>query len=186
MTAAIQSFDAFALLFIQAHLRTPFLNTVMVFSSELGNSGFIWILLGFILLIPKQTRRGAFLSLLCLLAAAVVNDLVLKLLAARPRPYATVRDLTILVAPLNSYSFPSGHASAGFAMALCLTLAFGKKGACAYLPAALIAFSRCYVGVHYPSDVLAGALVGTLTAYFFYRLLDRRLKMDFLSGKKAE
>ena len=71
-------------------------------------------------------------------------------------------------------------------MALALTLAFGRRGAYAYIPAVLIAFSRCYVGVHYPSDVIAGAVVGTLVSWGVYVLLEKYVKTDFIRKKKTE
>jgi len=180
---AIQSFDANALVYIQDFIRTPFLSAIMVFFSRIGDSGILWIVTGLVLLIPKMTRRGGFDVLVCLLAAFLINDYVLKLLVARIRPYDVINGLTILVPPESSFSFPSGHSSSSFAAALALTLAFRKKGALAYIPAVLIAFSRCYVGVHYPSDVIAGMLVGTLVSLAVYWLLRRYIKSDFIRKK---
>ena len=185
MIDIIQNFDTNALLYIQDFLRVPFLNAVMVFFSTIGNLGLLWIALGLALLIPKRTRRGAFDMLICLAVAYIVNDLIIKELVARARPYDTIESLKIVVNPLSSYSFPSGHANSSFASALALTLAFGKKGAWAYLPASLIAFSRCYVGVHYPSDVFTGMLVGTLVAFTAYKLLQKYVKTDFIKKPKS-
>lgn len=183
MIELIQNFDTSALLYIQDYLRSPILSAVMVFFSTIGNVGIIWIALGLSLLIPKRTRRGGFDLLICLAAAYIVNDLIIKEIVARVRPYDAIEGLTILVKPLSSFSFPSGHANSSFAAAMALTLAFGKKGAWAYIPAALIAFSRCYVGVHYPSDVLAGILVGTLVAWGTFLLLKKYVKTDFVRKK---
>jgi membrane-associated phospholipid phosphatase len=177
----IQSFDTSALLYIQDFLRTPALTAIMVFLSRIGDFGFVWIFIGFLLLIPAKTRRGAFDMLICLLAAYIINDLVLKFVFERIRPYEVINELKLLVPPESTYSFPSGHANSAFAAALALTLAFGRKGALAYIPAALIAASRCYVGVHYPSDVLAGMIVGTAVSLAVYLLLRRYVKTDFLS-----
>ena len=184
MIDIIQTFDTNALLFIQEYIRFPFLNAVMVFFSAIGNLGLLWIALGLALLIPKRTRRGGFDMLIWLAVAYIVNDLIIKELVARTRPYDAIESLNILVSPLSSYSFPSGHANSSFAAALALTLAFGRKGAWAYIPAALIAFSRCYVGVHYPSDVLAGMLVGTLVAFAVYKLLKKYVKTDLIKKPK--
>lgn len=173
MIDLIQSLDTNILMYIQDVLRTPWMTPVMVFFSLIGNLGLVWIVIGALLLIPKRTRRGGILTLICLLAAYLVNDHVLKELVARPRPYSTLTELEILVAQLSSTSFPSGHTNSSFAAALALTLAFGKRGALAYIPATLIALSRCYVGVHYPSDVLAGMIVGTLVAFVAFRLAER-------------
>lgn len=173
MLETIQSFDAGALLYIQDYLRCPLMNGIMVFITRLGNSGFIWILTGVVLLFPKKTRRGGVDLLICIAFAFVLNDLVLKPIIARPRPFESIESLRILITAPSSYSFPSGHANASFAAAYALTRAFGKKGAWAYVLAVLIAFSRCYVGVHYPSDVLAGMAVGTLCAALAYALSQR-------------
>ena len=186
MIEIIQNFDADALLYIQEFLRFPFLTAIMVFFSKIGDSGIVWIFTGLILLIPKRTRRGGFDVLMCLAVAYIINDLVIKELVARVRPYDTIESLKILVSPLTSFSFPSGHANSSFAAALALTLAFGKKGALAYIPAALIALSRCYVGVHYPSDVFAGIVVGTLISLSTYMLLKRFIKTDFTKHTEKE
>jgi len=185
MIGVIQNFDASALLFIQDSIRIPFLNSIMIFFSTIGNLGLLWIVLGFALLFPKRTRRGGVDMLMCLAAAYIINDLVIKELVARVRPYDTIEGLKILVNPLSSFSFPSGHANSSFAAAMSLTLAFGRKGAWAYIPASLIAFSRCYVGVHYPSDVFAGMIVGTLVALGVYMLLKKYVITDFVK-KRAE
>ena len=96
---------------------------------------------------------------------AVVTNLCLKDLVARIRPYDSVEGLVPLVARLKDYSFPSGHTCASFACAGVYYKAFpGKWGKAAMVLAVLIALSRLYVGVHYPTDVLAGALVGTFSA----------------------
>lgn len=182
---ALQSFDTAALLYIQDFIRTPILTAIMVFLSKLGNAGLIWIFTGLLLIISKRTRRGGFDLLICLIAAYIVNDLVIKELVARVRPYETIQGLSILVAPESSYSFPSGHTSSSFAAAFALTRAYGKKGALAYIPAVLIAVSRVYVGVHYPSDVLAGMIVGTVVALAVYMLLQKYVKTDFIRKNKS-
>lgn len=186
MMGAIQNFDASVLLYIQDYLRTPFWNTFFVIFSRLGDSGILWTALGLALLFPEKTRRHGFDVLLCLAAAFLISDCIIKPLVARPRPYNMIDGLTILVAPLSSYSFPSGHTNASFAAALALTLAFGKKGAWAYLFAALIAVSRLWVGVHYPTDVLCGALGGTLWAWFAWILSHKYIRADFLAPHGEE
>ena len=185
MIQSIQNLDTGALLYIQDFIRTPFLNAIMVFFSTIGNLGMLWIVLGLVLLIPKRTRRGGFDMLICLAVAYIINDLVIKEIVARLRPYDTIESLKILVSPLKSTSFPSGHANSSFAAAMTLTLAFGKRGAWAYIPAAMIAFSRCYVGVHYPSDVFAGMIVGTLVAFAVYMLLKKYVKTDLIKKPKT-
>ena len=184
MLATIISLDAAILLFLQNCVRTDILNPIMVCITHLGDAGILWILTGVILLIKPKTRRAGFDLLVCVALAFVFNDLIIKPLVARPRPFNTISDLTILVQAPTSYSFPSGHTNASFAAAYALTRSFGKKGAWAYLAAVLIAFSRCYVGVHYPSDVVAGMIVGTLAAMLAWYLSKKFIRTDFV--KKSE
>lgn len=175
MTAAIQALDESILLYIQAHIRCAALTPLMKVMSFLGNAGIGWIVLGVALLIYPKTRRAGLDLLLCLALASALNGLGLKNLVARPRPFLTMDDLTVLVSAPSGYSFPSGHSCAAFAAAYALARSF-RRGGWAYLPAALIALSRIYVGVHYPSDILVGALIGTLAAMVVYWLSHRVIK----------
>ncbi|MGI6029570.1 MAG: phosphatase PAP2 family protein [Candidatus Heteroscillospira sp.] len=160
----IQSFDENALLFIQEHLRFEPLTAVMRMFTRLGDAGIIWIILGIALLCFGATRRRGTVYLAALASTAVLNNLVLKPLIARPRPYSVLESLVVLTDKLSSWSFPSGHASASFAAATALTLLFPKKGAWSFIPAAMIALSRPYLGMHYLTDVLCGAALGAACA----------------------
>ncbi|MDD6189845.1 MAG: phosphatase PAP2 family protein [Clostridiales bacterium] len=144
------------------------------------NIGFIWIVLALVLLVRKKTRRHGIQLALCLIASLIVNNLILKNLVARPRPFTEVEGLTVMLsrfADAGSWSFPSGHAGSSFAAAYSLSKSFGKKGYPAWIAAALIAISRCYIGVHYPSDVICGALFGTLGAVAAVYLWSRCLPL---------
>ncbi len=170
MIEALTLFEQSILLFIQNNLRVDFLDPIVVFITRLGDTGVAWIALGVVLLFFKKTRRGGLIMLFCLAGAWLVNDFVLKPLIARVRPYDAIDTLTILVKAETSFSFPSGHTNASFASAIALTMVYGRKGAWAYLPATLIALSRLYVGVHYPTDVLGGMIVGTVVGFLVYKL----------------
>jgi undecaprenyl-diphosphatase len=160
----IQSIDNNILLFIQENLRSGFLNAVMLFFSGLGTAGLVWIAAGIAMIITKKYRRTGILLLVCLAVTWVLNDLVIKNLVQRPRPYVSLPGLEVLVPLRSDFSFPSGHSSTSFACAFVITRMNGRRWALAYIVAAMIALSRLFVGVHYPSDVLAGALFGTLSA----------------------
>ena len=162
MLETIQALDSALLLQVQDTVRTGFLSALLVPVSRAGDMGIFWIALCVLLLVLRRTRRGGALTLCGLAVEFAVCDLVLKRLVLRPRPYLVVQGLVCLVPPESSTSFPSGHAASSFVCAYLLTRIFGKKGALAYIPAALIAVSRVYVGVHYISDVLAGMALGTL------------------------
>ena len=179
MFSWISGLDEAILLFVQENIRTPALTFIMRLFSRIGDAGIGWIALGVLLLIFARTRRRGAVMLGALATEYVLCDLVIKKLVLRPRPYLVIQQLVLLVAQESSTSFPSGHSASSFTCAYMLTRLFGKKGAWAYLPASLIAISRIYVGVHYPSDVVAGVLFGTLVGVVMYPLLRR-----FLTPKK--
>jgi undecaprenyl-diphosphatase len=177
----IQNIDSAVVLFVQNNLRGGLLDAVMVFFTTLGNAGLIWIFSAFVLLFTKKHRYRGFLILMCVGVAFAVNNLLIKNLVMRPRPYETLTALTALVKYPVGYSFPSGHACSSFAAAFAVTRGYGKRGAWIYVVATIIAVSRVYVGVHYPTDVLVGAVIGTAAAAGTYVFADRHLKLpDFM------
>ena len=157
--------DGQLLINIQTFCIHDVLTPIVVFMTHLGDMGFIWIVLSIILLIPKKTRRTGLLALIALVITFLIGNVVLKNWIARPRPYEVFEDVRRLIEAQSDYSFPSGHTSASFAVGVvyCRTLPIGY-GILAMILAVSISLSRLYVGVHYPSDVLGGALLGTLVA----------------------
>lgn len=163
---ALLNLDGGILLFLQDAVRNPVLNPIMTVITSLGNAGIIWILLTAALLIPKKTRKIGCMSACALLVSLLFNNILLKNLVARVRPYNAIEALIPIISKPSEYSFPSGHAGSSFASAWVLYRKLPKKyGIWAAILAALISFSRLYVGVHYPSDVLAGILVGIGCSY---------------------
>lgn len=147
-------------------LRTPVGDTVMCFITRLGDAGAIWILTAVILTaIPKTRKSGV------ILAAALCIDIVLcngilKHLFARVRPCDINTSVQLLVARPTDFSFPSGHTAASFAAAAALFWAGERKlWKPALVLACLIAWSRLYLYVHYPTDILGGVLVGITAGY---------------------
>ena len=163
---ALLAADGGLLLTIQNSIRTPWLNGPVEAITHLGDHGYLWVALTLVLLIIPKTRRIGLASLLSLVICYVTGNLILKNLIARTRPYEVVEGLKLLVKPEPSFSFPSGHASNGFASAWAIYRTVGKKrwGALALVAAGLIALTRLYVGVHYPTDVVAGVILGILAA----------------------
>lgn len=177
LIAPILAVDGKLLLLIQEYIRQPFLNDIMIFITKLGDKGIIWIIIGVILLFPRKTRRVALLSLVSLLCAHLLCNEVLKDYVARIRPYEVIEGLSILIGPQTDYSFPSGHAMCSFAAAIVYFRHQRRRlGVPMLVLAILIAFSRLYVGVHYPSDVVIGALLGTIIAAFFVVIFGKRNK----------
>ncbi|MCD8337033.1 MAG: phosphatase PAP2 family protein [Lachnospiraceae bacterium] len=153
--------EADILLFIQENIRNPFLNPVFKAITHLGDGGFFWIALTVFLLCFPKTRRAGIYSVCALLGSLLVNNLILKNLVNRTRPYEVIEGLVCLVAPAKDASFPSGHTGASFASAVAVYRQLPKRyGVLLLILAALIAFSRLYVGIHYPTDVLGGLVTG--------------------------
>ena len=166
--------DGQILLWIQEYIRVPFFTAFFTNYTHLGDHGIIWIVLGLLLLVPKKTRKAGVLVLASLLGSLLVNNICLKNLVARTRPYEVLDELKLLIEAQWDYSFPSGHTGSSFAAAMAMYLTLPKKyGILALVGATLMGLSRLYVGVHYPTDVLAGMLTGILIAVAVNFLLEK-------------
>ena len=164
---ALAQLDGNILLFIQEYVRLDWMTPIWTAITSLANDGWFWIVLSIILLIPKKTRKAGIAALLALLINLFFTNIALKNLVARTRPYDVIKGLEVLIDKLSSFSFPSGHTACSFAAAFAYYKCLPKKkwGIAALVLAGLIGFSRLYVGVHYPTDVLGGAAVGMLAAW---------------------
>ena len=170
-------------------LHTPILDKIMTSITKLGDAGIFWIILTLLfLIIPKMRKTGI------IMAAALIMDLLIcnvavKNLVARTRPY-DVNSVQLLVAKLHDYSFPSGHTAASFASVTALYLAGEKKlWKPALVLACLIAVSRLYLYVHYPTDVLGGMVFGILAGfagYWIVKLLEAKLSGRKNAGKQKQ
>lgn len=171
-------------------IMNPVLNTIMSFITHLGDTpGIIWWVLGICLLIPKKTRKLGILMFAGLIVSSAINNLCLKEFIERPRPYNL--DPTVwtnagytyewpgLVKQSSSWSFPSGHTSSSVGAAFALLLGCRKKelgvGIPAFILSLVIGFSRIYVHIHYPTDVIVGALVGLVSGVLVYFLCEKLL-----------
>jgi undecaprenyl-diphosphatase len=128
--------------------------------TTLCNNGEIWIVCGVILLFFKKYRRYGIFVLVAMLLGSLIGNEILKPLIARARPCHIDTAIELLVERPTSFSFPSGHTCSSAVAATVLTMANKKFGYAVIPVAALIAFSRLYVFVHFPTDVLAGAILG--------------------------
>lgn len=158
--------DGKILLFIQEYVRIAWLTPVMKFITSLGDRGMIWIVLAAILLCTKQYRKTGTAMAVALLIGFLATNLILKNLVLRVRPYDAVIGLHALIGPLRDSSFPSGHTTSAIAAGFVMLKGTPRYlGISAFVLAVLIAFSRLYLGVHYPTDVLVGALIGLFAAF---------------------
>ena len=174
----MNEFEIKILDFIQEHLRCGFLDNIMVLLTRLADDGIVWIVLAISLLCFKQTRKMGITLCLALLINLLICNITLKPLVARIRPFDFAEEIQLIISKPSDFSFPSGHTSASFAGAAAV-FAYNKKyGTLALVFASLIAFSRLYLYVHFPSDVLAGALVGAMCAvasFFIVKTISKKL-----------
>ena len=171
----IQELDFRILNWIQANLRTPWMDWLMPRITALGNAGIIWILLVVFFLLRRPTRRWGTAMAVGLLGSVLVCNLVLKHAVARPRPCWINREIALLIAVPRDYSFPSGHTTAGIISSVVLLRCHRTVGLCALTLAVLVAFSRLYLYVHFPTDVLGGALIGAVVGFAAVELCERVL-----------
>lgn len=174
----------FAILdWIQENMRNPTLDLLMPAITALGNSGLIWLLLaGVLLLTPKHRRAGAAV-LAGLVLEIICCNMVLKPLVARVRPCDVNTAVQLLIARPDDFSFPSGHTGASFAAAAALFADRNRLWIPSLILALLIAFSRLYLYVHYPTDILAGAAIGMMAGWAGRQAVDILWKRKRRLGK---
>lgn len=154
--------------------HTPMGDTLMTFITSLGDAGKIWIILTIILLVMPKTRKTGVVMAIALILDLILCNGILKNLVARTRPFDVNTSVQLLIAKPHDYSFPSGHTAASFAAVAALYFA-GEKKMCApaLVLAVLIACSRMYLYVHYPTDILGGMAVGILCGYLANKVVQR-------------
>ena len=184
-----EHFDLPILDWMAAHLRCGILDFLMPIITLLGDAGIFWIAASVVLLcIPKYRKAGLGMAI-SLLIGVVLCNITLKPLVGRIRPYDYQlqhfgKTIELLVATPHDFSFPSGHTIASFEAAVALTVRHKKLGAAALVLAVLIAFSRMYLYVHYPTDVLASVILGTGIAFLGCFLAEKLY--GFLAKKFAK
>lgn len=157
-------------------LHNSLLDAVMVFLSLLGDNGLIWLAISIVMLFFKKTRRCGLTIMGAMALSFLLGNLLIKNLVARPRPFTVDTSVALLIPIPGEYSFPSGHTLHGFAAATVIFLHFKKAGIAALLLACVIAFSRMYLFVHYPTDILGGILLGVLDAVIVFVIVKKALK----------
>lgn len=180
----------FAILdFFNTYIKNDFLDILVPFITSLGNGGFIWIVITIILLVMKKTRKIGFYMALSLIFSLIVCNLTLKPIFARTRPFEINKDITLLIKKPTDFSFPSGHTASSFAAATAFLMGNIKKnGEKKYLAnkkyvfliffvAIVIAISRLYLYVHFPSDVFIALVLGTFLGYLASKVCDKIYKI---------
>ena len=165
-----ENFDLPILDWIADHLHCGFLDKVMPLITLLGDAGIFWIAIAVVLLFFPKTRKMGLSMGAALLLGVVICNIIMKPAFARIRPYDYQlehfgKTIQLLVAAQHDFSFPSGHTIASFAAATAILLHNRKLGIVAMILAVLISFSRLYLYVHYPTDVLTSVVLGFAIAF---------------------
>lgn len=166
-------------------LHADWLNPVMIFLSAIGEVGLVWILISIVLALVPRTRRCGLSMMAAMALSFLLGNVLLKNLIARPRPCIVDTSVTMLVPVPAEYSFPSGHSLNGFTAAVTMFLYYRRPGVAALALASVIAFSRMYLFVHYPTDILAGIALGILDACLVVWLLRKKVWKSASGVNKA-
>ena len=171
------SFDLPILDWIQANIANDFLDFLMPIITAFGNGGIFWMACAALMLISPKTRKTGIAMAIALILGLIVCNLLLKPLINRPRPFKVQADMGVIINLLikepGPHSFPSGHTIASFEAGVAMLLGNKKLGIPAFILAILIAFSRLYLYVHYPTDVIASIILGTLFAFIGHAVAKR-------------
>ena len=169
----ITEIDISILEWIRGNLYCDFLDAVMPVITFLGNGGWFWIAVAVLMLFFKRTRKTALMMGAALVLGLLVCNLFLKPVVARIRPYEVVDGIKLLIGEQSDFSFPSGHTTASFEGATVLMMRDKRFGIPAMVLAVLIAISRMYLYVHYPTDIIGGIVVGVACALLGYFVVDK-------------
>ena len=181
---ALVQFESSILLWIQEYLRSDFLDPIVKFITHSGDHGYLWIALLLILFCIPKTRRAALIGAATLILTFVITNLCLKPWIARTRPYEVIDGLTRIIEKQSDRSFPSGHTANSMAVGVSLWLISRKYEILGdkklYFPKSagwivlvwsiLVGLSRLYVGVHFPTDVLGGAIIAIADSLIVFSL----------------
>ncbi|MBM4157847.1 MAG: phosphatase PAP2 family protein [Ignavibacteria bacterium] len=186
----LYNIDVSVFYFINVTLANPLTDKVMPFITTEKN-WYIFYLLVWLYMVIQGGRRGLIAGILILICVAIsdqVSSNLIKSLVQRTRPCIVLPDVHLLVNCINSFSFPSSHAVNNFAGAVLMSHFYPKAKYFLYTGASLLALSRIFCGVHYPSDVLGGVIIGViigLVLLFMWKTVNKKFKI-LKDEKKAE
>jgi undecaprenyl-diphosphatase len=161
----IEAIDLKILNSIKMFLHRPIFDEFFCFLTWIGNKGAVWILISIALLYKRKNRKTGITVLIALLLGLILGDIILKPVIGRVRPFIKYDYITTTVENLGIYSFPSGHTTSSLAASITMFMNNKRIGGFLILLALGIAFSRLYLMVHYPSDIIGGMVLGLICAF---------------------
>ncbi len=162
MISYLQNIDIKMLNMINKKFHYRILDKIMPLITALGNGGIVWFAISIYLMSGENHRTEGYMVLASIAIAAVIGEGIIKHLIKRTRPFVNMLECKLLISKPITYSFPSGHTASSFAAAGIFISANSKFSIMALILASLIAFSRVYLNVHYPTDVIMGIILGLL------------------------
>lgn len=154
---------------IQATFRSDIGDVIVPILTSLGNAGAVWLILAGVLLIKPSTRKTGAILWVALLADLVLCNILCKPIVARTRPFVVNPSVQLLINAPKDYSFPSGHTAASFAAVFALMFQKNKGWIPCMVLAVIIALTRLYLYVHFPTDVLGGVVIGVIAGYIGHK-----------------
>ena len=161
------------------------LTKIFMIITKLGEAGIIWIIFGFLMLFALKEKKYGCMVLFSLLLCLIFGNGILKNLIARPRPCHMIHDIQMLIAIPKDYSFPSGHTFSSVAASICIWHWNRKYGILAWILAVVMMASRLYFYVHYPTDIFAGILLGTILAMISIYCVEKAVVSDWWKNRKT-
>ena len=162
---------------IQTIFKSPLMDRIMVLITTLGNEGILYYIILALLLVNKKTRKLGVILGISMLLNHILSNMTLKPLIARTRPFDINTAVEIIIKKPSSYSFPSGHTAQAFTTAFAFLFAKSKFTKPMFIFACIMAFTRLYLYVHYPTDIIGGIICGLVCGYIGYVLVDKFYKI---------
>lgn len=169
--------------FIEEHMHSGVCDAIFKNITHLGDGGILWIIIAIALMLFRRTRYIGIAVAVSLALNSIICLGILKPAFARLRPFMLDSGIDLILHAPTDFSFPSGHTASSFSAAVTLLLYNRKYGVLSLIAAALIAFSRLYLMVHFPSDVIAGIALGALTGAAAF-IVTQKLEAFILSRSK--
>jgi undecaprenyl-diphosphatase len=167
----INILDNYILVTIKKYVQNKYLDRLMPIVTSMGNLGIVWIIMAVVLILDKSYRLIGDTVILTLIVSTIVGEGIVKHIVRRVRPCNQQNNVSFLIAKPISYSFPSGHTLSSFAVAEVLSIYFTQYKLIFMAIAFLIALSRLYLYVHYPTDVIAGIIIGIFCSKLIFIIL---------------